>query len=137
MNNSICNCCYNTAKLVKKCNFEHHQICNNCSKEYSLRFRRNNCMFCDPHGRDNTSFNSSRLYNNNLYFILLCNVFLAIAMLAFIFLILTLIAKMGENLKDIIINDDYLNIYFINYCNSIKSNDFESNNLDEIVYCNF
>jgi hypothetical protein len=99
-------------------------------------------MFCDPHGRDHISFNSSGLSNNDLYCILLCNVFLAIAMLAFIFLILMLITKMGESLKDIIINDDYLNTYFINYCNSIKSNDFESDDfksdiLEEQFYCNF
>lgn len=141
-NNSICNCCYNTANLVKKCDFDHHQICNDCSKEYSLRFRRRNCMFCDPHGINHTSFNSSRLSNNELYCILLCNVFLTFALFAFIFLILILMAKMGESLKDIVINDDFLNIYFKNYCNSIQSNDFESidfesNNFEELIYCNF
>lgn len=132
---SICNCCYNTAKLIKKCDFEHHQICNNCNKEYSLRFRRRNCMFCDPHEKKHTSYSntrsSRRLSDNDLCFILFCNVFLTIAVIIFIFLILTLIIKMGDSLKDIIKSDDFLNIYFINYCNSIESNDF-----DELLYCN-
>ena len=133
--NSICNCCYNIGTLVKKCEFEHHQICNNCNKEYTLRFRRRNCMFCDPHEEKHTSYNSIRssrtLSDSDLYFILLCNIFLTIAMFAFLFLILTIIIKMGVTFKDIILDDDFLEIYYINYCNNIENND-----LEELLYCN-
>jgi hypothetical protein len=133
--NLVCNCCYNTGNLVKKCEFEHHQICNNCNKEYTLRFRRRNCMFCNPHEEKYTSYNSvrssRRLSDNDLYFILFCNIFLTIAMFAFIFLIFTIIIKITVTLKDLILSEDFLNIYYINYCSNI-----DNNNFDELLYCN-
>ena len=133
---SICNCCYNTDNLIKKCKFEHHQICNNCSNKYILRFGRKNCMFCDPYEEKHISYNNTRsirrLSDNEIYFILFCNLFLTIALFAFIFLMLTFIIKIVGIFNDILSNGDFFKIYYIGYCINI-----ESDHLYELLYCNF
>jgi len=124
--NSICNCCYNKNDLIKKCNFEHHQICTDCNKEYTLRFRRRNCMFCDPH-EEKYKINMGGIYNtrlsdNELYFILFCNIFLTIVIITLLFFLTIFIVNILTSLKDVIL----LNIY--NNLNNIKLNElFECN----------
>jgi len=139
--NSICNCCYNKCNLIKKCDYEHHQVCTCCIKEYSLRFGRKNCMYCDPQEERKDLqcspvrpvYYDRRMSNNNLYFILFCNIFLSITMIGILFLILTLIVNISLTLKDVITSHNFLDIYYTNHCNIME---MQNMNFDQSIYCN-
>jgi hypothetical protein len=84
-------------------------------------------MFCDPH-EEKYKINMGGIYNtrlsdNELYFILFCNIFLTIVMITLLFFLTTFIVNILSSLKDVIL----LNIY--NNLNNIK--------LNELFECNY
>lgn len=139
--NSNCNCCYDKGNLIKKCDYEHHQICYNCNKEYSLRFGRRNCMFCDPHEeRKNLRhsiirpvYHNRRMSNNELYFILFGNIFFTILIMGILILIINFVVNISLTMIHIISTHDLLDIYYMNHCNFMEMRNM---NIDETIYCN-
>lgn len=85
---------------VNKINYHIHNVTIQDVKNGPLNIHdKVHGYICDPHKKKHTLNNSvrSRLSDNDLYFILFCNVFLTIALFTFIFLMLTFIIKMGSN----------------------------------------
>ncbi len=125
-NTSFCNCCYsNNLNIIKKCNFEHHIICNDSDKQYYNKFKKINCMFCNPF-EDKVKVRS-RLSDREIKIILLVNIILCIVMMGIMFcLIYSFVYLIGKF-------DSFFKLYYHSECNILK---MQNMNDKELLYCN-
>lgn len=92
--NSFCICCYNkNTSFVNKCHFNDHKICKQCHKEYTSKFNKFGCMFCNPFEQ------KKKLHIHNVNLILCANIFICILIIYMFYILILIISSFILTIK--------------------------------------